>query len=139
MLIAELKDIGSAPASGQMLAYTRKKVIFEPYFSHDEVREKLSGEELLEIHLFDNNKEYRAISTESRRYEDGYIHHIADFPYVESQNKKSNISGDVYKEECFLESGKGRLSVLSHLGSDKNGMIVVDDYRLVMGGEQDGK
>ena len=93
MTFTNLKRIHEAPKSGQLLAYTRKKVYFQPYDSLSEVKELLQNETLLELHLFDRDKEYRAIMTRSRRFKNsntepttkdgcrvyGIIETIADF------------------------------------------------------------
>lgn len=136
MVIGKLTKIKSAPAAGQLLAYTRKQVICRPYSSIEEVKNDLEGEELLELHMFDDNCEYRAIMTESSRYPEGIIEHVADFAYTGScaPDSSNKIYGDVYREDCQLEQGQGILTVLSHLHYDENGMILVDDYRLVAGG-----
>lgn len=140
MILRDLKQFNAAPASGQLLAYTRGEVIFRPYSSHAEVTEMIGDVELLEIHMFDKDREYRAIMSESSRYPDGCVEHIADFPFSGEQSSDSanKICDDVYREDCVLEHGQGELSVLNHLRYDKNGMIEVDDYRLMMGGRYDG-
>lgn len=139
MLISNLNEINEkAPSSGQLLAYTREKVYFEPYSSLNEVKEQLGSSDLLEIHLFDQAREYRAISTESSRYENGFIEHVAAFEVGKAKNSVDNLRGDVYVENCFPEKGQEKISVLSLLDYDeKSGMISIADYRLVMGGNQD--
>lgn len=77
---------------------------------------------ILELHLFDDKKEYRSITSESSRHKDGVIEHVADFAYDEDT---------VYKETPVLEKG-GTITVLNHLSYDKNGMASIDDYRLTM-------
>ena len=124
MKIDDLKQIGRAPQKGSHLLYTRKKVLFGEYHSLDEFRSGLEGEELLEVHLFDDTSEYRAITTESPRYPDGVIEWVADF---------EDDGMNVYKETCLLENN-GKLTVLNHISYDPdNGMASIDDYRLVRG------
>lgn len=122
-------EIKRAPVRGQMLAYTRKEVVYEPYSNLDEVRESLKDEELLEVHLFDNDKEYRAISTTSHRFSDGFIEHIAEF-------KDGEEDYDVYKKKDILNAKYGsRINILNKIVYDDNhaGMAYVEDYRLVKG------
>lgn len=140
MMLRNLKKFDSAPASGHLLAYTRREVIFRPYTSHTEVADLIGEDELLEIHMFDKDHEYRAITSESSRYPQGYVEHIAVFPFSvdESADSTNRICEDVYREDCVLEHGQGTLTVLNHLRYDENGMIEVDDYRLMMGGRCDG-
>ena len=125
MKIEDLKRIGEAPERGQILAYTRKKVVFESYDGIEKVKQLLEGEDIVELHLFDDQKEYRSIVSESKRYETGMIECVESFPEEDES---------VYKEECILENGRGSLIVLNHIKYDENGMAQVDTYRLMMGG-----
>lgn len=68
MLWNDLEPKGKAPESGWILAYTRKKVIFHTYENLSALEEELNGEELLELHLFDDEKEYRCLATRSKRF-----------------------------------------------------------------------
>ena len=65
MDIRNLQQIDKAPHSGYMLLYTRQDVIFEKYDNIDNIKNDIlskvdskSNNELLEVHLFDNEKEY---------------------------------------------------------------------------------
>ena len=126
--IQESELFKKAPDSGYYLIYTGKKVEFKSYSSINQIFSSIDDEcEILEIHLFDQEKEYRAIASESAVYnENQFVEHVADFPDREE---------DVYSDICFLENG-GKITVLNHLGYGKdsdgneNGMIFVDDYRL---------
>ena len=125
---------GGAPSHGQMLIYTRDKVFFQSYSTIDEV-ENAVGEcsDILELHLFDSTKEYRALSSTSYRAKSsaGIIEYIADFPYAEAnvfaENQMLEMSAD------FGNPG-GIIRVLNHISYDESGMAAVDDYRMVMGG-----
>lgn len=131
MKMTDLNKINEAPERGQMLTYTREKVFFEPYSSIESVREKFAEQKLLEIHLFDQNREYRALASESVRYRDGYVDTVSDF----DRDEKDESGADaVYAESVLLENG-GRITVLNHLRYDEEtGMAYVDDYRMVMEG-----
>lgn len=117
-----LKKINNAPSQGRMLLYLRSGVKFEGYSSLSNVKEIIGNQEILEIHLFDENKEYRALASESPRFSDGCIEWVSDFS----------------EEECFLDqvviddSGKP-MTIVNHISYDDTGMANIDDYRLVMG------
>lgn len=122
-----------APANGQLLAYTRTQVLFEKYENLDKVKELINDQELLELHLFDKDKEYRAVATREKRKFDncknGIIEYVSDFV-----NKE-----EIYSETILLENkykGYGSIKVLNHIQYDdeKSGMAEFDDYRLVMEG-----
>lgn len=136
-MLDKLQKWEKAPQKGQALIYTRKQVIFESYDSKESLIEKLGNEEILEIHLFDKNKEYRCIVSRSKRRKNGVIEAVIDFP-VENPEK-------YYEEKILLENGKGELIVYNSIkyddeemdesksDSDKTGMATIDNYRLVMG------
>lgn len=130
MKYSDLKRIEEAPEKGYVLAYTRKKIIFEEYLDKKSVETNLSNIELLEIHLFDNDKEYRAIVSESPRFNDGVIETA-----VPGQDD-SWEDEDIFKEETVVDFGdsKQSLTVINHIRYDENGMVNIDNYRLVMGG-----
>ncbi len=129
MRYTDLTRVAEAPECGHMLAYTRKKVIFQPYGNLEEVREVLANTELLELHLFDGQKEYRSIASRSLRFEGGRIEAVAQFP--------ADRESDVYKETVMLEKEFGaKITVLNHIHYDEsNGMADIDNYRLRMGEE----
>lgn len=131
-MLKSCDEWNQAPVKGYCLAYCRRKVFFEPYSDIEEV-EKICTEEsgeLLELHLFDSNREFRAVATESARFQTGMICHIAEFPE----------NSDVYREDTELEKVVSsrqnrveRLTVLNHL-CFREGMAYVDDYRLCVEG-----
>lgn len=126
MKYTDLTRVMEAPECGQMLAYTREKVIFHPYSNLEEVGQVLADTEILELHLFDGEKEYRSIVSRSPRFEDGKIETVAEF----SADRES----DVYKETMMLEKEFGvKITVLNHIHyNEHNGMADIDNYRLRM-------
>lgn len=140
MKYTDLTTVMKAPKCGQMLAYTREKVIFQPYSNLEEVGQMLADTEILELHLFNRQKEYRSIASCSSRHEGGKIEVVADFP--------AEKESDVYKETVMLEKKFGtKITVLNHIhynskdsdmeDSDNhyrkyNGMAYIDNYRLRM-------
>ena len=124
MKILDLKEISLSPEKGTVLAYTRTKVIFRAYEDRQAVLKELSGEqELLEVHLFDANKEYRAVMSESHRFKDGFVECIAEFP---------NTGEGAYTAEALLEGEQNKLKTICHLQYNENGMAYIDNYRLSM-------
>ena len=134
MKIIELKKAAAAPESGMALIMTRSMVIYKPYSCLADVDKLLEGQEILEIHLFNQYREYRCLKSESRRFSktNGFIEHIADF-------KEDPIS--VYRETVLLDnkskesSGKECITILNHIAYDDDpqigsGMAFIDDYRL---------
>lgn len=117
-----LKKINNAPSQGRMLLYLRSGVKFEGYSSLSNVKEIIGNQEILEIHLFDENREYRALASESQRFPGGCIEWVSDFS----------------EEECFLDQvviddSNKPMTIVNHISYDDTGMANIDDYRLVMG------
>lgn len=132
MLNNSLKEIDKAPESGHMLIYTRDGMIFKPYENRNDLVKEIEGKGILEIHLFDKVKEYRAVfsTSKSRTEESVYIEHIAKFDI----NETDDDIPAVFSETAFLEDEMGQsITVLNHISFDKDtGMAYVDDYRLWM-------
>lgn len=118
--------LDDAPKSGWMLAYFRQMVVFHPYRTLDEAAEELGSKELLELHLFSAEKEYRAVVSSSKRFEKGFAEHTASFP----ENRESVYAESILTEHT-LRSAAERIRVLNHFSFDENGMLQIDDYRLV--------
>ena len=129
----DLSRIGEAPEQGYFLVYTRKYADFGRYETKEDVVNRGKEEELLELHLFNADKEYRAVSTESPRFPLGVIEAISDFSDTEEGCFHEQILLDGESEG---ESGDMTVKVLNHISYDERGMAFVDDYRLVPGGER---
>lgn len=128
MVVQDLRIKDSAPAEGILLVYLRQRIIFEKYNSIDEVIHKLNGETLLELHMFDQDKEYRAITTTSRRFSNGLIEEVVDFPYFEGASDcfvTDSLTDNAFNTEV------AKIRIINHLIYDDNGTVSVDNYRLI--------
>ena len=121
-------DLSKCPSKGYILAYTRSQVIFKRYESVNQIGGFLGEEDVLELHLFDRQKEYRLLTSRSKRYKKGYVEAEADFEEREDK---------VYRQEAMLDimdditdTITGKLYVLNHVNYDDAGMAVVDNYRM---------
>lgn len=119
--IIESPGFKQAPQNGWMLAYTRSEVIFKKY-DIAELPDLLGDCEVLEMHLFDDNLEYRCVQSESKRF-------MENKGMIDCVVPGSDESDFV--DECVIED-KGVLSVINKLGYDENGMVFVENYRLMM-------
>ncbi len=115
----------SAPQKGTMLVYLRTKVLFAPYDKLEDVQARIGDQEILEIHLFDDELEYRAISSLSKRFS-GKIEWIADFP----EEQDVYVQKNRLEQDAVNETGKKEMTVLNHLSYDANGMLAMDDFRM---------
>ena len=129
MTIEDLKDsrlTKEAPGNGWVLAYLRREVLFHPYQTLNEIEDELAGRELLELHLFNREKEYRVAVSSSRRFPAGYAEHTALFP-----NEKQSVYSERILTDDALLSASSAIRVLNHFSFDENGMLHIDDYRLI--------
>lgn len=135
-LCALLATEPKSPESGQLLAYTRNNVYFQQYEDLEEVENLLKGQVLLELRLFDDEKEARFLSTTSHRFKDvdrGFLHNLI------TKEDIPNDSGEFcFSETVYLDmNDEERLTVLNHVNYDENGMAYVDNHRLKMGGTKE--
>lgn len=134
MIYKELSQRNNAPKKGVILAYTRQEIIFQDYSDIADVEKILDDKELVEIHLFDEKKEYRAlVTTGNREFNNstkGTIEHIADFKTEDTKEY------GVYKDNILLDRSFNvdykSIAVLNKISYDDNGMADIDDYRLVI-------
>ena len=131
ILIDKLKQIENAPEKGYVLAYFRNEVLFKSYKLLSDIKTELQNreeQELLELHLFNEEREYRCVYSRVSNGIYRVIEYVAkDFP--------KEGEDDVYVEEVSLETEQDEkvLTVLNHIKySDETGMAVIDDYRLVV-------
>lgn len=112
-----------APHTGKYVAYYRKKVIYEKYDNLQsvlcKVKENLSS--LLEIHVFDEEIEVRAIYSNRVK---GFI-----YSYV-SQNENELQESDSFYYEIVKGTDNEDLKVTNIITYDENGMIQIRNYRL---------
>lgn len=121
-LIKEIKK-KDAPESGMMYAAYQDRIEYKAYSSLREVlaRENLA-EGLLELHLFDEYKEYRYIKTRK-----GYISDTISGD--DSGDKQKNI----YEELVYTEDDKGnegQVCVVNYLTFDEDDLLQIEKYRL---------
>jgi len=114
-----LERIDNAPLKGHILAYSKKGILFSEYDDAvNDNMESLEWEdgELLELHIFSDKIEYRAVFSEERQ------------KYIEAviQDQKD----DVKVENMFLKNSSKELKVVNYITYDENDMIVINNYRL---------
>ena len=69
MIILEQADFNRIPDSGYVLAYFRLELVF--FFAKSGIKEELQKrglENLLELHIFDENQEYRLIHMQNGKW-----------------------------------------------------------------------
>lgn len=108
-------DLTSIPERGTLYALYRDKVKYEKY----------SRKELLELHLFNDTREYRYIKTRS-----GEIETLISDETVEHE--------DIYTEKIVTLGNKkekpdkdsGLVEVVNYITYDENDLMRIENYRL---------
>ncbi len=114
-----------APEHGKMYAIYIGKVVYEPY-TREQLLEKDDLEEnLLELHLFDKEKEYRYIK--KRR---GYIETEISDEAVEHDDEYSEKIFTLKKNQEKPDENHGEVRVINYIKYDENDLLTIQDYRL---------
>ncbi|MGN0465822.1 MAG: hypothetical protein ACI4F9_05645 [Lachnospiraceae bacterium] len=134
-----LQRINEAPEKGKALIYFRTRL----YYGSFSKKEKEKGIELmakgeneilllngsqeidtvLELHLFDKEKEYRAVYSQARRE---YLENIIS-DKLEEKDSKFQIC-----EECYLLSGyqDEKIGIVNYMQFNEEDMLSLVNYRL---------
>lgn len=121
-LVQEIKKNG-APESGMMYAVYQNEIKYEAYSSLREILERENpAEGLLELHLFDEHKEYRYIKKRN-----GFISKLI------SDDDSGSGEESTYEELIYTEDNKGRegrVSVVNYITFDEDDLMRIEKYRL---------
>ena len=114
------------PNKGIIYALYKDKVIFEKYVSVDDL--DISEEDLLELHCFDENKEYRYMDGKDKviSNQDG------DDTYEENVitlHKKNGTEDESIDQRDHLEQ-RLKVMVVNYIEYDENDMLRIKNYRL---------
>lgn len=104
-----------APEQGLMYALYTDRVVYQKYNRQDLPEEGILKEKLLELHLFDEEVEYRYIKT--RKGE------------IEARISDKVSHEDHYTERIFTLDG-GKVDVINYITYDENDLMRIDNYRL---------
>ena len=131
MIILEQADFNRIPDSGYVLAYFRLELVF--FFAKSGIKEELQKrglENLLELHIFDENQEYRLIHMQNGKWIETLISDETE-TYLENGKvmQKDKKTECVQVEEKFANVMK-YLNVINYIDYDENGMISIQNYRL---------
>lgn len=114
-----------APKQGTMYAIYIGKVVYEPY-TREQLLEKENLEvNLLELHLFDKEKEYRYIKKRK-----GYIETEISDKTVERDDKYEEIIFTLKKNQEKPDENHGQVKVINYIKYDENDLLTIQDYRL---------
>lgn len=118
-------NIEYAPERGMIYALYVDKMIYESYENKQQLTEYLAEEKLLEMHLFDREKELRLLKTGSGEIKSYEI-------------KDDKEYDDVYVESIYLLGAdidqtkdlKQKVEVVNYIRYDENDLLNIVNYRL---------
>ncbi len=115
-------NLSNVPEKGIMYALYIDKVKYEPYIKDQLPPKEELTQNLLELHLFDDQLEYRYI-----KKRDGEIETCVMDETIPHE--------DVYIERIFTfngndESAYGQIEVVNYICYDKNDLMKIPNYRL---------
>lgn len=117
-------NINLAPEKGIMYALYIDRMVFQEYTKDQLSKDAYLEDKLLEMHLFDENKEYRYIKSRLKEIEciiDDSIEH--EDVYVESTYIQSNLDEEV-------TSSTNRVNVVNYIQYDADDLLTITNYRL---------
>ena len=117
-------NIDLAPEKGIMYALYIDRMVFQEYTTDQLLKDAYLEDKLLEMHLFDENKEYRYIKSRLKEIEcviDDSIEH--EDVYVESTYIQSNLDEEV-------TSSSNRVNVVNYIQYNADDLLTITNYRL---------
>lgn len=118
-LIKRIKE-QQAPKSGTMYAVYQTHIEYKTYNSlQDMINQENWTDGLLELHLFDKEKEYRYIQKR-----EGFISIIID------DSKKNFSYDDIYEEHIYVKDSNRQVAVVNYITFDEDDLMQIENYRL---------
>lgn len=121
-----MMDLSKAPERGIIYALFRDRVVFERYSKEELEKSRFEGDNLLELHLFDEDTEYRMFRTRMNGCREMII--------------RDDTAGaeDIYVEEVLLtgkdadsqENLADTVKVVNYIEYDENDLLKISGYRL---------
>lgn len=129
----------NAPISGMMYALYKDKVVYHPYcmtkmdLDEDKTRIILTeqsdlAENLLELHLFDDHKEYRMVL---RRGLDTVSKLIDDSCMKKEKGEFAYIEGKIQTLDIDHTGNKGQVNIVNYITYDEDDLMYIENYRLM--------
>lgn len=118
-----------APEHGTKYAIYIGKVVYEPYTREELLKDADLEVNLLELHLFDKEKEYRYIKKRK-----GYIETEISDETVELDDKDDKYEETIFtlkKNQEKPDENHGEVRVINYIKYDENDLLTIQDYRLV--------
>lgn len=116
--------LDNAPNKGTMYALYVDRVVFKRYTKEELLNDLYLEDKLLELHLFDKDKEYRYINARNKEIETVVSNDIDfDDTYIEKIYVQSKADEEVDNNSKCVE-------VVNYIKYDDNDMLNICNYRL---------
>ena len=116
-----MMNLSNAPKNGILYALYVDRMEFFKYKNLEEIESIITEKNLLELHLFDKDMEFRAVKTRKGAF-------------LCCEIKDDETYDDVYVEETYVdaeeESMCQKIQVVNYLKYDENDMLHIVNYRL---------
>lgn len=126
-MILELQQIQAAPSHGTAMIYYRTGLYYGTYTKTDNeiilANNKQMMPDVLELHLFDQATEYRAVLSQAANLTQ----------YIESViSDESQLHDYKIAEECYLEDEyqDEKIGIMNYMQFDENDLLHLVNYRL---------
>lgn len=115
--------LSKAPEKGTIYAVLRDRIIFETYESLDDIGAVAADQNLLELHLFDTQKEYRAVRTRMH----GFLETLIEEAWEDTYEEKIYVLGENIDKNDGL---RNQVIVVNQVTYNKDDMLNICNYRL---------
>ena len=118
-------NLNEAPQKGTIYATFIDKMVYKKYASLDGIKDLLTADNLLEMHLFDKEKEVRFIKTR----DEGILQYFVpgNMEYDDVYEEELYVSGaNIDKQDQLSE----KIKVINYIKYDENDMLHIINYRL---------
>ena len=122
--------LDNVPDKGTMYALYVDRVVYKSYSKDELLNDPYLEDKLLELHLFDKDKEYRYINARNKQIETVVSKPVSKDDYVEKVYVQTKADEEANKDSKCIE-------VVNYIEYDENDLLNIYNYRLKeIGNEQ---
>ena len=115
--------LDKAPNMGTMYALYVDRVVYKSYSKDELLNDPYLEDKLLELHLFDKDKEYRYINARNKPIETVVSKSVSKDDYVEKVYVQTKADEETNKDSKCIE-------VVNYIEYDENDLLNIYNYRL---------
>ena len=115
--------LDKAPNMGTMYALYVDRVVYKSYSKDELLNDPYLEDKLLELHLFDKDKEYRYINARNKPIETVVSKSVSKDDYVEKVYVQTKADEEANKDSKCIE-------VVNYIEYDENDLLNIYNYRL---------